>query len=97
MKVGDICKVINPKWKCSFRLFDFYDKTVILTQVDAPKSKNKCFGVVRLSDGVYQSWFSEDELELVKELDGETALNLFKMDMVKEIEIDEQYLSTLLK
>lgn len=95
MKVGDICRVINPKWKCSFSLFDFYDKTVILTEVDAPKSENKCFGVVRLSDGVYQSWFSEDELELVKEIDGETALNLFKLEMVKELELDKQYIIEL--
>ena len=70
MRVGDICKVINPKRKCGFQLFDFYDKTVILTKVDSPKSQDKCFGVTRLSDGVYQSWFSEDELELVKEVDG---------------------------
>ena len=69
---------------------DFYDKTVILTQVDSPKSEDKCFGVTRLADGVYQSWFDEDELELVKEIDGETALKLFKLGMVKELEIDKQ-------
>lgn len=90
MKVGDICRVINPKRKGGFSLSDFYDKTVILTQVDSPKSKDKCFGVTRLADGVYQSWFDEDELELVKEIDGETALKLFKLGMVKELEIDKQ-------
>ena len=90
MKVGDICRVINPKRNCGFSLFDFYDKTVILTQVDAPKSEDKCFGVTRLADVVYQAWFDEDELELVKEIDGETALKLFEQGMVKELEIDKQ-------
>ena len=41
----------------------------------------------------YQSRFEEDELELVKEVDGETALKLFKLDMVKELEIDKQDIS----
>jgi len=90
MRVGDICKVINPKRQCDFPQFDFYNKTVVLIKVDAPKSEDKRFGVLRLADGQYQSWFEEDELELVKEVDGETALKLFKLDIVKEIEIDKQ-------
>ena len=93
MRVGDICRVINPKKASSYPVFDYYNKLVILAQVYSPKAEHKSFGVIKLDDGVYQSWFSEDELELVKEIDGETALKLFKLDMVKELEIDKQDIS----
>ena len=95
MRVGDICKVINPKKSSGCPVFDYYNKLVILVHVDSPKAEHKMFGVVKLDDGIYQSWFSEDELELVKEIDGETALKLFKLDMVKELEINKQDVSAL--
>lgn len=96
MRVGDICRVIDPREASSCPALDYYDKLVILVHVDSPKAENKSFGVIRLDDGIYQSWFDEDELELVKEIDGETALKLFKLDMVKELEIDKQDISALM-
>ena len=93
MRVGDICRVINPTKASSNPAFDYYNKLIILSQVYSPKAEHKRFGVLKLDDGIYQSWFDEDELELVKEVDGETALKLFKLDMVKELEIDKQDIS----
>ena len=95
MRVGDICRVINPKRANIGSVFDYYNKLVILVRVDSLKAEHKRFGVLKLDDGIYQSWFDEDELELVKEIDGETALKLFKLDMVKELEIDKQDISAL--
>lgn len=64
MRVGDICRVINPREASSCSALDYYDKLVILAHVDSPKAENKSFGVIRLDDGIYHRGLMKTSLNL---------------------------------